>query len=738
MRFYAKRNSGTNELNLSYEGKYLLDPRYMTKRDLQFYYRYYNMTKKRKHFKKIIIAVLCICFFSYIFIDFNLKTKLLHLRDRFELIARMDADYNITQAYFIDLPGCRMPYFPVTDDNIIQFMYKPRNFTCKKALLRTSDTGEAAFILNMNEKEVYEQYEIRDLTDISCNYSEIKRINDQHNQYLEPVSFQLEYNKNIYIKPGIEFLMVECWSKSNNENIIYKDFHFFIIQNVSSNFESDSLNGNGMRVNDDDSRSSTASLPKALNSSRLKSEMRLAFQDDNHLSVMILGMDSVSHLNFLRQMRSSASYIHNKLHNIEFWGYNKVGDNTYPNLMPVLTGFDEDEVAISCLGPPAKFSSSVYDNCSLIWKRYKEVGFKTFYGEDVGALSLFNWRHSGFTKSPTDYYLRPILLEMERYISYEKRLNVALCMGGRRTADVLLEYIRKLIPVMKSEHFFAFFWTVAMTHDLFNMPTLFDEDIRHLLENFSANGILNSTILFLMSDHGIRWGSFRKTYQGMMEERLPLLIALYPPWFKQKYPEAVANMKMNAKRLSTPYDLHATMLDLLDLSNLKRKQLLKRSAELNDPDTSMPRSISLFLPIPKSRTCENANIASHWCSCHQRQELPTNDGRVQRAARYIVKLINDRLKDHPQCRVLYLNSITYATVAAPHHKIVKELGVSDYSIDITLRLQTKPGLGLFESTVRMSSYSTALTGTISRINLYSSQSYCIGDYSLKMFCYCHR
>lgn len=708
-----------------------MDPRYMTKRDLQFYYRYYNMTKKRKHFKKIIIVVLCICFFSYIFIDFNLKTKLIHLRDRFEFIARIDADYNISQAYFIDLPGCRMPYFPVTDDNIIQFMYKPRNFFCKKALLRTSDVGGAVLILNMNEKEIYDLYEIRDFSELSCNYTEIRRINDQHNQYLEPVPFQLAYNKNVSLKAGIEFLMVECWQKRNEENIIYKDFHFFVTENIAANAVTKGTNIDELvLVSEDDSKSS--------NSSRTKTNNRTTNQKDKRLSVMILGMDSVSHLNFLRQMRSSASYIHNKLNHIEFWGYNKVGDNTYPNLMPVLTGFDEDEVAISCLGPPAIFSNSVYDNCSLIWKRYKEAGFKTIYAEDVGALSLFNWRHSGFKKPPTDYYLRPILLEMERHISYEKRLNVALCMGGRRTADVLLEYIRKLIPVMKTEDFFAFFWTVAMTHDLFNMPMLFDEDIKHLLNQFDTNGILDRTVIFLMSDHGIRWGSFRKTYQGMMEERLPLLIALYPPWLKQKYPEAVANLETNAKRLSTPYDLHATMLDLLDLHKLSGKQLMKRIVELNDPDSSFPRSISLFLPISKSRTCENAYIASHWCSCHQRQELPTNDGRVQRAARYIVKLINDRLKDHPQCRVLYLNSITDATVAAPHHKIVKELGISDYSIDITLRLQTKPGLGLFESTVRMSSFSTALTGTISRINLYSSQSYCIDDYALKMFCYCHR
>ncbi|XP_013118242.2 uncharacterized protein LOC106095555 [Stomoxys calcitrans] len=722
MRIYAKTKSG-GDVNMSYEGKYLLDPRYMTKRDLQFYYRYYNMTKKRKHCKKIIFVVLCICVFSYIFIDFNLKTKLINLRDRFEFIARIDADYNITQAYFIDLPGCRMPYFPVTDDNIIQFMYRPRNFTCKKALIRT--TGTNALELNIDEKDMRELYDINDLNEITCNYSEVVRVNDQRNRYLDAVPFKLEFNKSTTLEANIEFVMVECWNKQIQS--FYKDFFFFVLYTKRAT----EMPPYGITQNPKETISSSSKEDQT------KAPVQQERGIDEPISVMLLGIDSVSHLNFLRQMHSSASYIHRKLNYVELWGYNKVGDNTYPNLIPALSGFDAEELDISCLGSP-KVPNRIYDKCSLIWKRFKDAGFKTIYGEDVGYLSLFNRQQAGFKKKPTDYYLRPLLMEMERYISSEKTVNVALCMGGRRTVDILLEYIRNLLPLMKNEKFFAFFWAVTMTHDLFNMPMLLDEDIKNLLATFDLQGVLNRTIVFLMSDHGIRWGSFRKTYQGMMEERLPLLIALYPSWFKQKYPEAITNLELNAKRLTTPFDLHATMLDLLDLRQIEKSRIKKRTVELNDPETSTFRSISLFLPIPINRTCEQAGIASHWCSCHQRQELPTNDGRVQRAARYIVKLINDRLKDHPQCRVLYLNSIMDATVAQPHHKIVKELGISDYSIDITLRLQTKPGLGLFESTVRMSTYGTALTGTISRINLYSSQSYCIDDYALKMFCYCHR
>uniref|UniRef100_A0A1A9ZN61 DUF229 domain-containing protein n=1 Tax=Glossina pallidipes TaxID=7398 RepID=A0A1A9ZN61_GLOPL len=730
MSLYEKRKSN-GEMNINYEGKYLLDPRYMTKRDLQYYYRYYNMTKKRRQFKKIIFLVLCLCFFSYIFIDYNLKTKLLQLKDHFEFIPRIDADYNITQAYFVDLPGCRMPYFPVTDDNIIQFMFRPQNFTCKKSLTRTADHG-SYLLLNMNANEIKELYGISDIESITCNYTEIKRIDDQHNRYMESLPLKLHYNQQLPIKEYVEFLKVECWD--SNHNSIHKDFHFFIL---------DKMKGDDRELRRSSIEPMTSPVkgllsppaPEILDKTTQPPRPHSNFSTDR-ISVMILGIDSVSHLNFLRQMRMTSTHIHQNLNHVEFWGYNKVGDNTYPNLIPALSGLDESELAISCLGPTPH--SAKYDKCSFIWKRYKDAGYRTAYAEDVGLMGLFSYCRSGFKRPPTDYYLHPILVEMEQHISYMKSFNVELCKGGRRTVDVVLEFVRKLIPYLATGNFFSFFWTVTMTHDMFNMPMLLDADIKDLLRIFEMSGVLNRTVIFLMSDHGLRWGSFRKTYQGMMEERLPLLITLYPDWLKRKYPAAIANMESNTKRLTTPFDLYATMLDLLDMRTLEKHRLETRASELMDADNIVPRGISLFLPIPETRSCDNANIASHWCTCHQRENLPTNDGRVQRAARYIVKLINERLKPFPQCRILYLNSILEAIVAAPHHKIVKEEGLSDYAIDVTLRIQTKPGLGLFESTVRMSSYSTSLTGTISRINLYSSQSYCIDDYAFKMFCYCHR
>ncbi|XP_068150557.1 uncharacterized protein [Drosophila tropicalis] len=711
MRAYYSAKDKRKYGDMSYESKYLLDPKFMTKRDLQHYYRYYNMTRNRGQLKKIVVILFFVCVLSYLFVDYNLRNKLLGLRDRFDFIARIyDVDYNISQSYFVDTPGCRMPYFEIIDDNIAQFMFKPKPYSCPKSLIKASDDTPGELHLNMQPNEILSYYSVSDITTISCKYMEIRRKTDTTNEFLPQVPFKLE--EIMRLPSNLEFIQVECYDAVAHR--IYVDYHFFGVDKNESKF--------------------TAPARKNYETVKLNESEPIRKTDQQEgLSIMILGIDSVSHLNFLRQMPKTSTYIKKHLPHVEFWGFNKVGDNTFPNLVALLSGLDEQEIEISCVNKV----NPIYDRCSLIWKRFKQAGYKTVFAEDVATLATFNFCRKGFRNSPTDYYFRPIMLEMEKTIANKLDMNVNLCMGGRRTADVLLEYIRKLMPKFQRELFFSFFWTATLTHDYFNTPTLLDGQMAIQLRGLKESGVLNKTLVLLMSDHGLRWGSFRKTYQGMMEERQPLLTILYPDWLAERYPEAVANLQINAKRLTTHFDLHATMLQLLDMRNLEKQQLQSSAEEMNEPDSTLPRGISLFLPVPVERTCEQANIASHWCTCHQRQEMQTNDGRVQRAARYLVRLINDRLKPHPQCRTLYLNSILQAFIAAPHHKILKELE-NDYAVDITLRLQTKPGLGVFESTVRMSGYTTALTGTISRINLYGSQSYCINDSTLKMFCYCHR
>lgn len=446
---------------------------------------------------------------------------------------------------------------------------------------------------------------------------------------------------------------------------------------------------------------------------------------------MIIGLDSLSRLNFHRQMNKTVDLILNKLNAIEMMGYNKIGDNTYPNLIPALTGYDTNELASSCLFP----ENSTYDKCHFIWKTFAKAGFQTAFFEDIGYLGLFNFCRKGFLKQPTDYYIRTLMLEMEKSIATEKKLNVYLCLGGRRPIDVMFEYINKFTSRKINQPSFSFFWSSSMTHDYFNSANLIDDDFSSFLENLSDRKILNKTILFLMSDHGIRWGSFRSTYQGMMEERQPFLSVILPKWFAEKYPEAVGNLNRNRRRLTTHFDLYETLKDLTNPSTISRKIIRSRVQTLLETEP-MPRGISLFLPIPTSRTCENSGIESHWCTCHEKQTISTTDIKVQTAARFITKQINEMLLPFSQCQNLFLHSIKEATVGTSNDNITK-ISSTKHFIDITVRLITKPGGGDFEGTVRMDSQNnTFLTGTISRTNLYGKQSVCIDDYTMKLYCFC--
>lgn len=86
---------------------------------------------------------------------------------------------------------------------------------------------------------------------------------------------------------------------------------------------------------------------------------------------MIIGLDALSRLNFHRRMNSSSAYLHQKMQAIEMLGYNKIDDNTFPNLIPALAGLSVDELKKVCWS-----SNGVFDECPIIWKQFREYGYR--------------------------------------------------------------------------------------------------------------------------------------------------------------------------------------------------------------------------------------------------------------------------------------------------------------------------------------------------------------------------
>lgn len=452
----------------------------------------------------------------------------------------------------------------------------------------------------------------------------------------------------------------------------------------------------------------------------IRPEPTTSEKKDGNVSVMILGLDAVSRLNFHRHMPKTSALL-SELGNVEMIGYNKVEDNTFPNLIPVLSGLSVEEFRNSRCWPA---DDAFFDNCRFIWDDFKNANFGTAFVEDTPRIGMFNYLKQGFFKKPTDHYPRPLMILAEDNIGHERRGNTVCCSGPRLGMTALLDYSLKIAESMSDRLYFGLFWTSSLTHDFIDYPRFGDHDLRDFFVKFNESGQLNSTIVILMSDHGIRWGDFRATFQGSLEDRLPMLRFIMPEWFKNKYRKAIKNLNENANRITTPYDLHETLLEFVDTNKLDDEIIDYRTGT-----NHYKRSSSLFLKIPEDRTCQTAGVPAHYCACHGlRSNISVDDTNVVNVANFFVSYLNSKLlTNYPQCANLTLHQIDAAFVEMRKGGLVKYY---------ELRVTTKPGFAKFEATLRENGNQLEMVSSLNRLNPYGSQSICVNDAKTKLICYC--
>ncbi len=85
------------------------------------------------------------------------------------------------------------------------------------------------------------------------------------------------------------------------------------------------------------------------------------------------------------------------------------------------------------------------------------------------------------------------------------------------------------------------------------------------------------------------------------------------------------NFKCNLNTLVTPFDIHETMIDLLEM--------LKTEKQSQTPSS---RKVSLFQQIPNTRSCSDADVDTHWCGCLKRKKLLINDYTIELAKKLLI------------------------------------------------------------------------------------------------------
>lgn len=102
-----------------------------------------------------------------------------------------------------------------------------------------------------------------------------------------------------------------------------------------------------------------------------------------------------------------------------------------------------------------------------------------------------------------------------------------------------------------------------------------------------------------------RFADIRNTLQGKQEERLPFFSFIFPPWFKQAHPQAYANFVYNTQYLTSPFDVHKTLENILNFDAAKDGDRHQRAISLFDKVSYYNNLSNLLFMLTYFNFCRN-------------------------------------------------------------------------------------------------------------------------------------
>lgn len=460
------------------------------------------------------------------------------------------------------------------------------------------------------------------------------------------------------------------------------------------------------------------------------------------LNVVIWGTDSMSSLMFQRMLPMTHEYFIKTLGGIHLESYNIIGDGTAQAWIPILTGKTQFEQPDTQKGVK---DANFVDIYPLIWKEYEKQGYITHFAEDDPNYAMFHYKLKGFQKQPTHHYVRPFYIEAAKYMSpvylpFDNRPS-KYCLGSKPRPRLMFDWIKESFATYPGRLKLSISFSAELTHEYNNLAQFQDPYLLEFLQFMNSKSYLNNTVIILMSDHGARFHKMRATEQGKTEERMPYFAFRFPDWFKHKYSTEYNNFVTNSKRLTTPFDIHETLLELIGINTSK-----------SDPNRGP--GISLFSEIPLERTCTQAHIEPHYCACLKWERVAGDDADVLAATKSILDTINDLLKPYSsECERLTLGSVKEGSKFSTNELVLKfhesPSGVGYHpdmsdnmkaqDILILVTFYAKPQNGLFEATTRKRTKDGKIfvdLKQISRINKYGNSSACIKQKAPHLLPYC--
>ncbi|OXA63650.1 hypothetical protein Fcan01_03216, partial [Folsomia candida] len=613
----------------------------------------------------------------------------------------------------INTTNCRIPDFSPWEPEVIPFL-KEANLieNCSQKYQNWSHMDEDNLILDHKEmlktNFTFEK-------NLSCCYKAIERTapGTQYNDWSASVS-NCTPIKSSKTKISAEFIVVECSikNKGSNEPPKYRMWHGIA---TTSNIERKHL------------------IKRKLEFWK-KHKTETNYRPPN---ILIIGHDSTSRLNFRRQMPKTLTVLEN-LGAVEMLGYMRVGESTFPNFVASLTGYNITEYTELCM----KNDMLDQDDCPFIWRRFDAANYLTALIEDEPNCAIFHYKKAGFSRQQVDFYSRPMFLDATRQHQKDKNpksqiLFTAPCISYQTNDEAMLTYLESIIDFgeKNSVPLFPIAFATYNTHGDLNGLKLADGTYASFLQKMKTKGTLDNTILFVLGDHGVRFGSMKNTLTGSYEENLPNLWIFLPHRIKKRFPEWENALKINSRRLTSPFHMYWTLNYILDkFTQTPPPQNEALTISITNNSSKQHKNISkifrrkyqhrhLFEPVIRDASCSDVGVPDELCTCHFKNSLDLGDPLLEKASNAALNETNAKFQSTNCSKLKLGNIIGGAIIDRPKKKIVVGFTTNpgNFSVEAVLNYEEKKlGLSHMQRT--------------DKIN--QSHVWCVNNAKLELFCYC--
>jgi len=330
------------------------------------------------------------------------------------------------------------------------------------------------------------------------------------------------------------------------------------------------------------------------------------YKDPKPSSILFVIIDSVSRTHALRSLLTTVKYLTDELEFVDFKGYHCVGEPSSTNYIPMTLGIlweDLERIRGSMKG--------TYDNEPFVYKNYSQNNYLTIQIEDMAAYNVFNFNgRTGFSVKPYDIYLRPYIL-LQEAVGLRFGFSALTCMNGKKIFEFLLDYTMECIETFYKIPKYTTTYLTWPNHDILAGTRVMDNSFKAFFQKLKKRGVLDTTIVIVMADHGLRAShKFAESKYGLLERNLPLFMMRLPDQFIRQYPESFHNLRRNSERITSHFDLYKTVV------HLHKLMLKPHSTQGESYGYNMKYGVSLLEEIPQNRTCADAKIPPLFCSCN--------------------------------------------------------------------------------------------------------------------------